>query len=32
MITSDEYLTDVLTRLVNGHLASRLGDLTRWAW
>ena len=26
------YLTDVLTRLVNGHLASRLGDLTPWAW
>ena len=26
------YLTDVLTRLVNGQLASRLGDLTPWAW
>ncbi len=26
------YLTDVLTRLVNGHLESRLGDLTPWAW
>ena len=26
------YLTDVLTRLVNGHLASRLGELTPWAW
>ena len=26
------YLTDVLTRLVNGHLASRLGDLAPWAW
>ena len=25
------YLTDVLTRLVNGHLASRLGELTPWA-
>ena len=26
------YLTDALTRLVNGHLASRLGELTPWAW
>ncbi len=26
------YLTDVLTRLVNGHLESRLGELTPWAW
>ena len=26
------YLTDVLTRLVNGHLASRIGELTPWAW
>lgn len=28
----DAYLTDVLTRLVNGHLQSRLGELTPWAW
>ena len=26
------YLADVLTRLVNGHLESRLGELTPWAW
>lgn len=26
------YLTDVLTRLVNGHLQSRLAELTPWAW
>ena len=26
------YLTDVLTRLVNGHLESRLGELTPWTW
>lgn len=26
------YFTDVLTRLVNGHLESRLGELTPWAW
>ena len=26
------YLTDVLTRLVNGHLESRLGELTPWRW
>ena len=26
------YLTDVLTRLVNGHLQSRLGELTPWGW
>jgi transposase len=26
------YLTDVLTRLVNGHRQSRLGELTPWAW
>ena len=28
----DAYLTDVLTRLVNNHLQSRLGELTPWAW
>ena len=28
----DAYLTDVLTRLVGGHLQSRLGELTPWAW
>jgi transposase len=26
------YLTDILTRLVNGHLDNRLGELTPWAW
>ena len=26
------YLTDVLTRLVNGHLNSHLAELTPWAW
>ncbi len=26
------YLTDVLTRLVNGHLQSRLTELTPWGW
>ncbi len=26
------YLTDVLTRLVNGHLQSRLDELTPWSW
>lgn len=26
------YLEDVLTRLVNGHLNSRLDDLTPWSW
>jgi transposase len=26
------YLTEVLTRLVNGHLEGRLGELTPWAW
>ncbi|MCR5875888.1 IS66 family transposase [Phenylobacterium sp. J426] len=26
------YLEDVLTRLVNGHLNSRLDDLTPWNW
>ena len=26
------YLTDVITRLVNGHLDSRLNELTPWAW
>jgi hypothetical protein len=27
----DAYLTDVLTRLVGGHLQSRLAELTPWA-
>lgn len=31
-VNPNAYLTDVLTRLVNGHLASRLGELTPWAW
>ena len=31
-VNPNTYLTDVLTRLVNGHLASRLGELTPWAW
>lgn len=26
------YLTDVITRLVNGHLQSRLDELTPWSW
>ena len=26
------YLTDILTRLVNGHLQSRLSELTPWGW
>ncbi len=26
------YLADVVTRLVNGHLQSRLSELTPWAW
>jgi transposase len=26
------YLTDVVTRLVNGHPQSRLAELTPWAW
>jgi hypothetical protein len=26
------YLTDVLTRLVNGHPQSRLAELTPWGW
>ncbi len=26
------YLTDVITRLVGGHLNSRLDELTPWAW
>ena len=26
------YLTDVLSRLVNGHLESRLGELAPWTW
>ena len=31
-VNPNHYLTDVLTRLVNGHLASRVGELTPWAW
>jgi transposase len=31
-VNPSSYLTDVLTRLVNGHLESRLGELTPWAW
>ncbi len=31
-VNPNNYLTDVLTRLVNGHLESRLGELTPWAW
>ncbi|MFO1036180.1 MAG: IS66 family transposase [Geminicoccaceae bacterium] len=31
-VNPNAYLTDVLTRLVNGHLESRLGELTPWAW
>lgn len=26
------YFTDILTRLVNSHLQSRLSELTPWAW
>ena len=26
------YLTDVISRLVGGHLNSRLAELTPWAW
>jgi hypothetical protein len=26
------YLRDVLTRMVNGHPASRLDDLLPWTW
>jgi transposase len=31
-VNPNAYLTDVLTRLVNGHLESRLNELTPWAW
>jgi len=31
-VEPNAYLTDVLTRLVNGHLQSRLSELTPWAW
>jgi len=31
-VNPSAYLTDVLTRLVNGHLQSRLGELTPWGW
>jgi transposase len=26
------YLTDVVTRLINGHPQSRLAELIPWAW
>jgi len=31
-VNPDAYLTDVLTRLVGGHLQSQLHELTPWAW
>jgi transposase len=31
-VNPNSYLTDVLTRLVNGHLDGRLDELTPWAW
>jgi transposase len=31
-VNPNAYLTDVLTRLVGGHLQSRLSELTPWAW
>lgn len=31
-VNPEAYLGDVLTRLVNGHLQSRLDELTPWAW
>jgi transposase len=31
-VEPNAYFTDVLTRLVNGHLQSRLAELTPWAW
>ena len=31
-VNPDAYLTDVLTRLIHGHLESRIADLTPWAW
>ncbi|MCZ8319956.1 MAG: transposase domain-containing protein, partial [Novosphingobium sp.] len=27
-----DYLEDVISRLVNGHLNSRLDELTPWNW
>lgn len=31
-VNPEAYLADVLTRLVGGHLQSRLAELTPWAW
>jgi transposase len=31
-VNPNAYLTDVLARLVGGHLESRLGELSPWAW
>jgi transposase len=31
-VNPSAYLTDVLTRLVNGHLQSRISELTPWGW
>jgi transposase len=31
-VNPSAYLTDVLSRLVNGHLESRIGELAPWAW
>ena len=31
-VNPNTYLADVLTRLVNGHFESRLGELTPWSW
>ena len=31
-VNPNAYLSDVLTRLVYGHLQSRLAELTPWAW
>ena len=31
-VEPNAYLTDVVTRLVNGHPQSRLAELTPWAW
>lgn len=31
-VEPNAYLTNVLSRLVNGHLQSRLAELTPWGW
>jgi transposase len=31
-VNPNRYLTDVLTRLVNGHLERRVSELAPWAW